>query len=43
MNLPHHRHHPPGRDLEWLLPITVVASAIAMVVLVGFGLRNLPW
>jgi len=28
MNLPHHRHHAPGRDLEWLLPVLITLSAV---------------
>jgi hypothetical protein len=34
MNLPHHRHHPPGRDLEWLLPVLIPASAMLVTALV---------
>jgi hypothetical protein len=33
MNLPHHRH-PPGRDLEWLLPVLIPASAMLVTALV---------
>lgn len=29
MTLHHHRHHAPGRDLEWLLPVLCIVSAAA--------------
>ncbi len=39
MNLPHHRH-PPGRDLEWILPILIVFSAADVVLVLWFFLRR---
>lgn len=34
MNLPHHRYHPPGRELEWALPLLMTASAMLVTALV---------
>ena len=34
MNLPHHRYHPPGRELEWALPLLIAASTMVVVSLV---------
>ena len=36
MTLHHHRHHAPGRDLEWLLPVLCIASAVAEVAAAAF-------
>lgn len=34
----HSPHRPPGRDLEWVLPLVFVASAATICALVSFGL-----
>lgn len=43
MNLPHHRHHPPGRELEWVLPLLMAASTAVVVSVVVLLWRALPW
>jgi hypothetical protein len=41
VNLPHHRHHPQGRELEWALPLLMTASTLVVVSLVVIAWKAL--